>query len=63
VAGGVSVVGLAFAGPILYKVWRDYADDRERGLVAERGTAVRGVGAPVAAAPPAHALLSVHEND
>ncbi len=57
------MVGLAFAGPILYKVWRDYADDRERGLVAERGAAVRGVGAPVAAAPPADALLSVHEND
>ena len=48
-------VGIAFAGPILYKVWQSYAAERERVGVDDWGATPVDSAAPVGAA----ALVSV----
>ena len=55
VAGVVSLVGMAFAGPVLFKVWRSYAAGREGVGVDDWGATPVDSAAPVGAA----ALVSV----
>ena len=65
VAGGLSLVGLSFAGPILYRAWRRLVAEREGAAAVAWGeNAARGVALPArGSGPGTESLLSVQEDD